>query len=131
MTTKAARQILVILCCAVGASHAVAQGHAVIDNPASTHVSQARAVAVQLQPTSGPAGSSEAAQDAARTFMSLSTGVAKDQVTTTLESAEGNEATVLVSTPTPNVYGSKCRYWFVKNAELNAFGWEMKSKACS
>lgn len=59
--------------------------------------------------------------------MSLSTGVAKDQMTTTLQSAEGNEATVLVSTPTPNMYGSTCRYWFVKNPELNAFGWEMKS----
>lgn len=130
MTTKAALQLLAVLYCAVGASYAVAQSHAVVDNPASAHVSQAHAVAAQLQPTSGPAGSPEAAQDAARTFMSLSTGVAKDQMTTTLQSAEGNEATVLVSTPTPNMYGSTCRYWFVKNPELNVFGWEMKSKAC-
>lgn len=131
MTTKAALHLVTVLCCAVGASHAVAQDNAVIDNAASAHVSQASEVAGQLQPTSGPSGSLEAAQDAARTFMSLTTGVPNDQLTPTVQSAEGNQATILVRASSPNRYARSCRYSLVKKAAQNAFGWEITRTDCS
>lgn len=131
MIKKTRLHLTVVLFCAVGASHAFAQGQAVVDNAVTSHVSQARAVAAQLQPSSGPSGSLEAAQDAAKTFMSLTTGVPSDQLTSTLQSAQGNNATVLVSASSPNKYASSCRYSLVRKAAQNEFGWEITSTACS
>ncbi|MCK8652973.1 hypothetical protein PQH03_28460 [Ralstonia insidiosa] len=131
MIKKSALHLTAVLFCAIGASHAFAQGQAVIDNAVPANVSQARAVAAQMQPGSGPSGSLEAAQDAARTFMSLTTGVPSDKLTSTLQSAEADKAIVIVRAASANKYAQSCRYSLVKKPALNEFGWEITSTACS
>ncbi|BCF95368.1 hypothetical protein [Paraburkholderia largidicola] len=122
-------QTVVAITVAVTMSPAFAQVPAV-DLGAKTPPSYVVAVqALQQAPWSGPAGSVEAAKDEGITFTSLLTGVPKDSLTAELESFDGNTAAVAVSAPNG---GRTCHYRMVKNAQQNAFGWEMlNSGVCS
>jgi hypothetical protein len=89
------------------------------------------AAAQEQMPWSGPAGSPQAAADAAVLVMSVTRDIPKDQLKPTIQAADESEATILVSAPSPNAYNNDCRYSLVKKTGRNPFGWEIRNSACT